>query len=119
MAILPKYVHFPGIFLPFLAISCTHFSYLVLWKLAKAGPDDTLHGQLKCTEKPIPFMVVYRCQYYSSYKLYICQKVSEKGSSYFPFYSYQHNTFFLPKQDTTQCQPSQGQMELHHPTIGT
>jgi hypothetical protein len=29
MAILPKYVHFPGIFLPFLAIFCTHFSYLV------------------------------------------------------------------------------------------
>jgi hypothetical protein len=30
--------------------------------------------------KPIKFMVVYRCQYYSSYKLYICQKVCEKGS---------------------------------------
>jgi hypothetical protein len=25
-------------------------------------------------------MVVYRCQYYSPDKLYICQKVSEKGS---------------------------------------
>jgi hypothetical protein len=30
--------------------------------------------------KPIHFIVVYRCQYYCSYKLYICQKVSEKGS---------------------------------------
>jgi hypothetical protein len=25
-------------------------------------------------------MVVYRCQYYRPHKLYICQKVSEKGS---------------------------------------
>jgi hypothetical protein len=33
-------------------------------------------------------MVVYRCQYYSSYKLYICQKVSEKGSLRIQAFSY-------------------------------